>query len=60
MLRKRAEILRRSGLVLQPDVQISDHAAWWIAAICSKGELPPIITESIEQAIIEPADLDAR
>ena len=29
MLRSRGEILRRSGRVLQLDVQITDHASWW-------------------------------
>ena len=55
MLRRREEILRRSGRVLQLDVQITDHASWWIATICSKADLPMSVTELIELAIIEPA-----
>ena len=60
MLRRRGEILHRSGRVLQLDVQISDHAAWWIPTICSNPDLPPDITDLIELAIIEPAALGAR
>ena len=54
MLRRRGEIVRRSGCVLQLDVQIDDHASWWIATICSKVDLPANISERIELAIIEP------
>ena len=60
MLRKRADILRRSGRVLLLDIQISDQAARWIATICSKADLPPDVTELIELAIIEPAALEAK